>query len=346
MKIKISAAHIIITAMLAMMASCKSKSGNGNSASQDTGTKATTQPVVQVPEFNADTTYDMIKKQVDFGYRIPNTKEHDACANYIVKKLKQYCKNVEVQEGEMAAYDGTKLKIKNIFAYYNPNATRKILITSHYDSRPWNDQDSGVASGKVAPKKILAANDAGSGVAVMLEMARQFSLKAPDVGIILFFNDAEDYGTPYFAKDREHEDETYCLGVQYWAKHLDKTKYYAEYGILLDMVGAKNSRFLQELRSINYAPNQMNKIWGIAQMLGYRSNFIVNQTAQIVDDHKFVTEMAAIPCLDIVDYDHSRGGFGKYWHTTSDDMNIIDKNVLKAVGQTLLYLLYNEKTNS
>src|SRR4051812_21094038 len=33
----------------------------------------------QVPSFNEDSAYAFVKAQVDFGPRVPNTKEHDAC---------------------------------------------------------------------------------------------------------------------------------------------------------------------------------------------------------------------------------------------------------------------------
>jgi hypothetical protein len=36
-------------------------------------------------------------------------------------------------------------------------------------------------------------------------------------------------------------------------------------------------------------------------------------------------------------------GFFEYWHTTKDDISIIDKQTLKAVGQTLLEVIYREK---
>jgi hypothetical protein len=293
------------------------------------------QPQVQqkaAPQFNADTAYDIIKKQVDFGPRVPNTKAHDACAKYLENKMRQYTSDVTVQTGEVKAYDGTRLHIKNIIGVMHPEKHRKILLCAHWDSRPWADQDS------VDKKKpIDAANDAGSGIAVMLEIARQLQKTNPDVGVIILMVDAEDYGN---SKD----EDSYALGTQFWANSLDKTKYIADFGILLDMVGGKDARFLQEYNSLQKAENIVNKVWMQAQVSGTGNYFIMNQTGAITDDHLYINNIAQIPTVDIIDYDQSRpGGFGFYWHTHADNMKIIDKNTLKAVGQTLLDLIFSER---
>jgi glutaminyl-peptide cyclotransferase len=48
--------------------------------------------------------------------------------------------------------------------------------------------------------------------------------------------------------------------------------------------------------------------------------------------------------IDIIEYENSDGNyFGSYWHTHDDNMDVIDKNTLKAVGQTLIEVLYREK---
>ena len=287
------------------------------------------------PQFNADSAYDYIKAQVDFGPRVPNTKAHNACAKYLEAKLRQFTSDVTVQIGDVKAYDGTILHIRNIIGIVHPEKHKKILLCSHWDSRPWADEDS------VDKKKpIDAANDGASGIGVMLEIARDLQQKNPDIGIVMLFEDAEDYGVTENA-------DSYALGTQFWAKSLDKTKYLADYGILLDMVGAPDAHFLQEEFSLKYAPDIVNKVWMQAQASGTSSYFIMNHTGAITDDHLPINQIAAIPTIDIVDYDQSRGkGFGYYWHTHADNMKIINKQTLNAVGQTLLDLIFTEKGTS
>ena len=55
--------------------------------------------------------------------------------------------------------------------------------------------------------------------------------------------------------------------------------------------------------------------------------------------------MAGIPCIDIIPYypDCMESSFGPTWHTINDDMQHIDRGTLKAVGQTLIQVLYTEK---
>lgn len=324
----------IFVSLAVVVASCNNNEktpedqGNQNqSAQEQTGQK-------YAPQFNADSAYKFTQQQVDFGPRVPNTKAHDACAAYLEAKLREFTPDVEVQTGDVKAHDGTILHISNIIGIVHPEKHKRILLCAHWDSRPWADEDS-----VDTRKPIDAANDAGSGVAVMLEIARDLQSKSPDIGVVILMEDAEDYGV------REDEN-SYALGTQFWAKSLDKTKYLADYGILLDMVGASNARFLEEEFSMKYAPNVVDKVWQQAKISGTSNYFIMEPGAGITDDHLPINTIASIPTIDIVDYDQSRPkGFGYYWHTHADNMKIIDKNTLKAVGQTLLDVIFSEKGN-
>jgi len=244
------------------------------------GPEKSTESLRQSPvPFNADSTFDYIEKQVAYGPRVPGTKAHEACAKYLETKLRQYVQDVTVQTGDVKAYDGTILHIKNIIGVVHPEKHKKILICAHWDSRPWADEDS------VDKKKpIDAANDAASGIAIMLEMARELQNRNPDIGVVLLMQDAEDYGV-------EGNSDSYALGAQYWAKSLDKTKLIADYGILLDMVGAKDARFLQEEYSLKYANDVVVKVWNQAQLSGASNYFINNHTGAITDDHVPINEL-------------------------------------------------------
>jgi len=212
------------------------------------------------------------------------------------------------------------------------------MLCAHWDTRPWADQDT-------QPnwhKPILGANDGASGVAVLIELARHIAAQQPNVGITMIFLDAEDYGAPEFTEQRD--EDSYALGTQYWAKSINPDKYFADYGILLDMVGGKDPRFMMEGVSMEYAPGPMKYVWDKAASLGYGDMFIAKTTSPIIDDHVYVNRIARIPTLDIVDYDANRHhGFPDTWHTLKDNMDNIDKATLKAVGQTLLAVIYGEK---
>jgi Zn-dependent M28 family amino/carboxypeptidase len=294
---------------------------------------------VEVPSFNADSAFNFIAEQVAFGPRVPNTPGHIACADYLIEKLNSYCDTVIVQEAQLTAFDGSVLNSKNIIASLKPLRAKRVMLCAHWDTRPFADQDT--ENKNVA---IDGANDGGSGVGVLLEIARQFSLNKPDIGVDIILFDSEDYGQPN-ESDYPRMEHSYCLGSQYWSTHLHKPNYFAKYGILLDMVGGKNAVFTQELASTTFAPQVVKKVWNTAAKLGYGNTFQFQKTNLIIDDHLYINNLAPgrVPTIDIIEYNPvTESHFYEHWHTHDDNLENIDKNTLKAVGQTVLHVVYNE----
>jgi glutaminyl-peptide cyclotransferase len=289
-----------------------------------------------VPSFNADSSYQFVQAQVNFGPRVPNTRPHQQCGDYLIYSLQKMGLSVKVQNFEAKAFDGKNLILRNIIASINPEANQRILLAAHWDTRPFADQDSINKN-----KPIDGANDGGSGVGILLEVARSISAfkSKPHLGIDIILFDGEDYGAPEeFAGN--HTD-TYCLGSQYWAKN--KGNYTAFFGILLDMAGAKDAKFAMEGVSMQYGPAIVTTVWNTAHAIGYGEFFIFKKTGPITDDHYYINTLAQIPCIDIIEYNTQGDNyFGEYWHTHNDNMSVIDKKTLKAVGQTLLEVVYNE----
>ena len=300
-------------------------------------TKEVPKAKIEVPIFNPDSAYHFVEKQVSFGPRVISSAPWKNCAIWLEKKFKTYTPNVIVQEAPITTYDGKKHTLKNIIASFSPEKNNRIALFAHWDSRHIADHDT-----KNQDAPILGANDGGSGVGVLLELARQFSIKNPTIGVDIILFDAEDYGQPEDSKFPIMQD-SWCLGSQYWSKNPHKPNYYARYGILLDMVGAKNATFRKEEISSYYAPNILEKVWRKANQLGYGNHFVFENAKQIVDDHLYVNQITGIPTIDIIEYDPAtESNFNKHWHTHKDDMDNIDKNTLNAVGQTLLEVIYNE----
>jgi hypothetical protein len=298
---------------------------------------------VHVPAFNADSAYQFVKIQVDFGPRIPNTPEHERAAGYFVRKLKEYNATVAVQEFTAQNYSGIPLRLKNIIASFNPERTKRILLAAHWDTRPFSDKDPAQPTAT-----FPGANDGASGVGVLLEIARVLSKSPlPDVGVDLILFDGEDWG------EKEGEQGTHplpeglkdwwCLGSQYWSSHKHKPNYSAYYGILLDMVGASTARFPREGYSMEFAPTIVDNVWDHAQRLGYSHVFIRKTEGPVTDDHYFVNTVAKIPMIDIIHYEPGIGYFGDFHHNQKDNLSIISKDMLGMVGTTLLNVLYFEK---
>ena len=294
------------------------------------------QPKIEKPVFNSDSAYLYVQQQVDFGPRFPNNEAHGKCAIFLANKLKSFGLTTTTQTGSATTFNNKKITLKNIIGEYNPEAKKRILLFAHWDSRPFADQDT-----KDMTKPILGANDGGSGVGILLEVARQLSIKQPKIGVDIIFFDAEDYGEP--AGITESSSNSWCLGSQYWSKNPHKKGYSAEYGILLDMVGSSNAYFTQERYSMEYAPSIVQKVWSNANLLGYNQYFVNKPTNYITDDHKFVNELAGIPSIDIIHFERASGNFHPTWHTHNDNMDVINKATLSAVGEVLLYTIYKEK---
>ncbi len=320
---------------LVLLATACSDSGSKNSASE-----IVQKDLIKAPALNADSVYSFVQAQVDFGPRVPNSEAHQAAADYFVNKFRSYGAKVVVQEFEDQNYEGKTLKLKNIIASFNLAAKKRILLAAHWDTRQFSDKDKENVYGK-----LDGANDGASGVGVLLEVARVISVNdAPSVGVDFILFDGEDGG--------EHRDMAsvaftggkeswWCLGSQYWSKNKHAANYTAYYGVLLDMVGASGATFYQDTISKNNAQRIVDKVWNNAAQLGHGKFFINKPGLELMDDHLFVNKYARIPMIDIIDM---RGGvaFVPEHHTQNDNMEAIDKNTLKAVGEVLLSMLYNE----
>ena len=304
--------------------------------------QTTEQTVVSV-EFNADSAYAFCAAQCDFGPRTMNSEAHERCSEWIQQQFRQYGYQVQLQKADLKGYDGTILKSTNIIASQHPSPNTqqpRIFICAHWDSRPWADNDPDEANWR---KPVMAANDGASGVAVMLELARllqQNDSARMAVDFICF--DAEDWGIPQWENDVD--GDSWALGAQYWsASNLPQQGNY-QFGILLDMVGGQSAKFYREGYSLKYAHNIVERVWQAANTAGYATVFPYLDGGYVTDDHVPVNEKAGVPCIDIINHypDCEQSSFGPTWHTVNDDMQHIDKNTLKAVGQTLIQLIYSE----
>lgn len=337
MKIRFELVAVVLGLVSLSIVSCGSSMKKQN-------TKTPVSSII-IPAFNADSAWAFAEKQTLFGPRVPNTKEHDNCRQYLSETMQSFGAEVIEQKADLKAFDGTILKSTNIIASFDPQKQNRILLCAHWDSRPWSDNDPNSENWK---KPVMGANDGASGVAVLMEVARAIGneiksgKKSPNPGIDIIFFDAEDYGTPQFYKGDKKED-TWALGSQYWSGNKHKEGYKAKYGILLDMVGRTGASFKREYFSMNYASDVVEKVWNAAQTLGHGSYFKKIEGGAIDDDHLYINKIGRIPCIDIIDNDESSdSGFPDTWHTQNDIIKYIDKSTLKAVGETLLKVLYEE----
>ena len=315
----------------------------GNAKKSTVEAEVAQQPVG--PTFSADSAYLFCEQQCQFGPRTMNSAAHDQCEQWIIGKFQQYGLSVATQKATLKGYDGTPLNSTNIIASYKPERTNRVMLCAHWDSRPWADNDPDEANWR---KPVMAANDGASGVAVMIEVARQLAAAdSLNVGVDFICFDAEDWGTPQWVESEGSDADTWALGAQHWAEQFitQNSNLKPRYGILLDMVGGEGARFYQEGVSLYFASTVVKKVWQAARAVGFGSFFPNDEGGRITDDHLPVNQKAKVPCIDIIPYypDCQASSFGPTWHTVNDNMQHIDRSTLQAVGQTLIQVLFTEQ---
>ena len=324
---------LIISAVLLSITSCDNKQNN-KTVVNNTPKKH----VVKVPGFNADSAYNYVKKQLEFGPRVPGSEAHAQCAEWFIDFFNEKADTVYVQDFRTRLYNGKSIDGKNIIASFNPKAKKKILLAAHWDSRPFADHDPDRTKWNTP---IDGANDGASGVGVLMEVARALKENPINTGIDIILFDLEDYGAPQYLNLMTNDD--WALGSQYWSKNPHVYNYSAYFGILLDMVGASNPRFPKEYYSQQLAPSLSNEIWRMARELGYDQYFINEIGHPINDDHIYVNVNANIPMIDLIHLeDNENSSFYPYWHTLNDNIHQIDPNTLGMVGNVVLNVIYRK----
>jgi Zn-dependent M28 family amino/carboxypeptidase len=219
---------------------------------------------------------------------------------------------------------GQTLELTNLFARFRPDAGDRLLFLTHWDTRPTADQDPDPV---LRNQPIAGANDGASGTAVLLELANVLSRHSPPIGVDLLFVDGEDYGPT---------GADMYLGAKYFAANLPPG-YRPLYGVLIDMVGDRDPVFPIEAYSQQYAPEVVQRVWRVAEELGYGRIFRRTPGLAIEDDH-IPLNRAGIRTIDIIDFDYGTGN--SYWHTHQDSLQNTGPQGLEAVGTVLTTLVY------
>ncbi len=279
------------------------------------------------PIFDAARSFKDLETQVAFGPRVPNSKAHRACADWLMSELKKTSRQVAGQRFDSPWADSS-LHMVNIIASYNLKAKKRIMLAAHWDSRPMADQDVSANQNKPIP----GANDGASGVAVLLEIGRLLKIQPPPVGVDIVLFDGEDWGA-------EGHTEDYFIGSRYFAKNL-KT-YRPVYGILLDMIGDADLQLPVEYQSQRLAPQIVSKVWKAGAALGYKA--FQNRMGPAVNDDHIMMLDAGIPFIDIIDFSYKGPNGANYWHTLQDTPDKCSPRSLKTVGETLLKVIFDEK---
>jgi Zn-dependent M28 family amino/carboxypeptidase len=198
-----------------------------------------------------------------------------------------------------------------------------VLLCAHYDTRPLPDQE--IDPMKKQRGVFIGANDGGSGVAVMMELAHLMPQLESHFGVDFLLLDGEEL---VYDSDRD----PYFLGSEHFAQQYrdNRPEHKYRWGVLLDMVGDANLQLYQEENSVTWRDTRplVAQIWGLAQRLGV-SEFIARPKYQIRDDHLAMRNIAKIPTCDVIDFDYP------FWHTEGDTPDKCSAESLAKVGWVL-----------
>jgi len=268
-------------------------------------------------DFDSDSAHALIAHQVSFGPRVPGTAGHAAQLAWMEETLRAYADTVEVQRFTHGSLSGDSVDMANVFARFRPGERDRVLLLAHWDTRPMADEDPDTTR---RDEPILGANDGGSGVAVLMEIARVLSSHSPPLGVDLLFTDGEDYGP----------GEMY-LGATHFAAN-PPPGYRPLYGILVDLVADRSPSFPVEGYSQQYAPEVVELVYRTAEEIGMGRYFPRDVGVSINDDH-IPLNRAGFRTIDIIDFDYP------YWHTHGDAPENTSPEGLEAVGEVLTQLI-------
>jgi Zn-dependent M28 family amino/carboxypeptidase len=258
-----------------------------------------------------------VERQVAFGARAPGTYGHDACFAFLDSTLRAYAPIVEADTFSYRVPRlGKDVALFNLRARFAPEEDRRIVLAAHWDTRLWADRDPDPAKQK---RPILGANDGGSGVAVLLELARMMHEQNPKVGVDIAFFDGEDLGT------EEDQDGWFRGSKEYVTHYAGEPK--PLFVIVVDMVGQKDLELHWEGLSYEQAGNIVDLVWGVANNIGARA-FRSDVKHHVYDDHVPFLQ-SGIPAIVLIDLDYPQ------WHTQADNLKAMDPESLGDVGRVL-----------
>jgi hypothetical protein len=264
----------------------------------------------------------LVEAQLAFGPRVPGTEAHRQCADWLADELRARADTVVEQRWTHVTAGGDTLALRNLFARFRPGVAERVLLVAHWDSRPRSEKAADPARRALA---VPGANDGASGTAVLLALAEALERTPPVFGVDLLLVDGEDYGEFDAGRD-------VLLGSTHFAAHLPEPTYRPLFGVLLDMVGDADLRFLKELHSLRRAPEVVARVWDQAEALGYAGVFVDREGVAVTDDHLPLLA-AGLRVIDVVDIEYR-------WHHTPDDTaDKVSARSLQIVGDVVLSLV-------
>jgi Zn-dependent M28 family amino/carboxypeptidase len=261
--------------------------------------------------FDSTRAYSHVREQVALGPRPAGTPANAQARAYLIKQLTAAGYTPTEQTFEATTPVG-RVKMANVIATLPGERTDRILLTSHFDTKP------------VTEFRFVGANDGGSSTGALLELARVLkSRPKPRFTIeFVFFDGEEAYG--------EWREPNHTYGSRHYvaAARSAGTLRAIKAMVLLDMVG---DRDLNLRRDTNSTPWLTDIVWATARRLGHARHFL-DEPLPVEDDHMHFMK-AGVPSVDLIDLDYPA------WHTAGDTLDKVTAGSLQVIGDVVLAAL-------
>jgi glutaminyl-peptide cyclotransferase len=263
------------------------------------------------PPFDSTRAYTHVREQVALGPRPAGTQANQKAREYIIKTLADSGYKAAEQSFDATTPAGT-VRMTNLIATLPGERTERILLTSHFDTKP------------ETAFRFVGANDGGSSTGALLELARVLKARTKPRFTIefVFFDGEEAYG--------EWRDPNHTYGSRHYvaAARTAGTLKSMRAMLLLDMIG---DRSLNLRRDTSSTPWLTDIVWATAKKLGYGANFL-DEPYPVEDDHMHFLK-AGVPAVDLIDLDYPD------WHTVGDTLDKVSAHSLQIVGDVVLAAL-------
>jgi hypothetical protein len=270
-------------------------------------TMADAKPTPVPARIDGDRAYGYLKAICKIGPRpagsAPNARQRAMVAQHFARN------GGKVREQPFKGVDpisGATVEMANLVGSWFPDRAERVLLGVHYDTRPFPDEDPDPARRKDV---FIGANDGASGVALLMEIAHHLSDSPTPWGVDLVLFDGEEL---VYGRGQDQVGD-YFLGSKAFAREYVETK--RKYGtyraaLVLDMVGDRELQIDKEPYSMEFAPDLVREVWGVAKTL--KVNQFRDRVGQAVFDDHLALNNGGIPAIDLIDFTY------KYWHTSKD----------------------------
>ncbi|MHB8603820.1 MAG: M28 family peptidase [Thermoplasmatota archaeon] len=333
-----SRARVLLPLVVLLVAGCSAPTGPSTTSTLTPPTHPTTDGHPLVELFDGSRALALATAQVvapngSIRYRVPGTVGNDEAARLIVDELA--ARGIAARYDFFnATYGCNRTTMHNVVGVLPGSTNVTWILGAHYDTRPIAESDASPAN---RGRPIPGANDGGSGVGVLLELARVLP-RTLSASVAFVFFDGEDGGGWQGTSLTDYSCTDWLLGSTHYAKAMTNESVRTTRGmILVDLVGDPGMRLPREAISTNVQNlPQTTRLWATAA--GLHMGAFVNVTSWgITDDHVPFSERG-IPATDIIDLRDTNDTahlFPPTHHTQSDDVAHLSAASMQAVGRVL-----------